>query len=134
MSADETLSRLAAHVGIFPEYSDMQGVVHHASPDTQRALLRANGLAIDTDRDVAETLGGLEAQRAQSYVDVDVIVRCHAASDVPVRAPVAWTMLAEHTHQVLAEGRAEDLISLPPLPAGMHSYDVVVIFTPKGLK
>ena len=124
MKNDDALARLANHNGIFPEFKDMAGVIHRASPDTQRAMLRANGLEISTARDVQDHLRQYEQTRKSSYVANDVVVSSGVKNSVPVGDAVEWQVLSESDGVVLAEGHAEEIVDLPALPDGVHSLRV----------
>lgn len=121
MTADETLSALCDLVGVFPEFVDLDGVTRPILPETQRALLRADGLQVDTDREVAETLAGLRAEAGAAWLPQDIVVTCDQPTELrPAGAP-DWHVLAEDGGAVLAEGHAQGgLITLPPLPSGVH--------------
>lgn len=124
MTADALLSRLAAHVGVFAEFTDMEGKVHATSPDTQRAMLRANGLAVETEAEVKETLATLQHEAARTYVPQDVIVTCRKATTLPLAGTVNWIVRAEASGDVLAEGKARERLELPALPMGVHSLQL----------
>ncbi|QJF51715.1 4-alpha-glucanotransferase [Roseobacter ponti] len=121
MTADETLSALCDLVGVFPEFVDLDGVTRPILPETKRALLRADGLEVDTDREVAETLAGLRAEAEAAWLPQDVVLACDQRAVLrPAGAP-DWHVLAENSGAVLAEGHTQDgVISLPPLPSGVH--------------
>ncbi|MEO9649984.1 MAG: 4-alpha-glucanotransferase [Roseobacter sp.] len=120
MNTDQTLKNLADLVGVFPEYKDMQRRVHVTTPDTQRAMLRANGLAVDTDAEVEESHAALLSAHSVQYVAHDVVVKVATICCIQVRAPVTWSVLSESSGNILAEGRSEDSVTLPALPVGLH--------------
>ncbi|WP_282060180.1 4-alpha-glucanotransferase [Roseobacter litoralis] len=121
MNADLYLSQLAAEVGVFAEFNDMQGITHVTSPETQAALIRANGYSAQTPAEVRETLEALRADKDAAYVQDEIVVACDHPLHIVCTRPVAWSVLAEGSHQVLAEGRSETHISLPALPMGVHA-------------
>lgn len=120
MSGDTTLSKLAERVGVFPEYTDMQGTVHEVSADTQRALLRGNGVSVSSDAEIAEALAALEAEDAAAFVAQDVIVQSDIPNQVALSRAGDWVVLGDHTGDVLAQGSGTDHIDLPALPSGVH--------------
>ena len=124
MTADAALGRLAQLAGVFDAFTDMQGVVHKTLPDTQCALLAANGYAVATTAEVADSLSEFEATARAAIVPQDVVIIADRAQDVAVGGPATWQVLAEDTSDLLAEGRAETTISLPALPMGVHTLRV----------
>ena len=104
----------------------MQGVVRVTTPDTQRALLRANGLPAHTDAEVAETLAEMKAVQRAALLPADVVIESNTSRPLQVACAVEWTVLADEDNRVLAEGSAEDVISLPPLPDGVHTLRLKV--------
>lgn len=120
MTADEALAQLAVQVGVLPEFKDMQGVLHQTTPPTQRAFLRANGFAADTGAEVSETYAALKAQVQRQYLKPDLVVETGLASQTGLAAPAQWQVLSEADNAVLAEGQADHILDLPPLPDGVH--------------
>jgi len=60
-TAHNSLSRLAAATGILPAYFDVHGSEHHTAPATQRALLAAMRISVQTDADVESALAALDS-------------------------------------------------------------------------
>lgn len=60
MSVSDALARLAAHYGIEPDHYDTFGNHRIASPDTLKALLRATGVGLENEGDVAARLAEAE--------------------------------------------------------------------------
>jgi 4-alpha-glucanotransferase len=131
MTEAECLAQLAAMCGLQPEYYDIWGRRHIARPDTQRAILRAMGLQVDTPAELAAELRRLEAMRAKRLCDPMVVftagepqalqltVPCHAGL-VRVTAAVGEAALELAP---VAEGEAGDTLRLapcPPLLQGLH--------------
>lgn len=123
MTGETALSALAEHLGILPSYSDLSGHTRWTNPDTQRALLRANGLTIDTDDMIAELLQDLQAREADRWFPEEIVVQSNAAVALEFGLGTTWHVVCTETGACLAEGRAGDRIELPPLPSGV--YDLV---------
>ena len=111
---DDDLARLAARAGIANEWWEVDGTHHRVSPETQRSLLNAMGLACASEDDVADSLR-------------------HLANPGPIvaRADIASELLpAEERRRRLlleAENGQSRLIDVPPgeplrlsLPAGRY--------------
>lgn len=125
MNADAALADLARLAGIFPEFHDLGGVLRPTSVETQRALLRADGLPADTDGQAADTLAALKAEIAQAFLPRDLIVRSGAVATVDLAEGTQWS-LTDETGQPLAEGRSTGQITLPALPSGVHRLDLAL--------
>ncbi|MGA9435280.1 MAG: 4-alpha-glucanotransferase [Roseobacter sp.] len=122
MAADATLADLAETVGIFPRFKDMQGVIRTASVDTTRALLRAQGFEVETANDVKLSLEALKAEAARAIVAQDVVVEAGKPASLSVKGQVNWHIAQDQTATVLADGHADGVIALPPLPIGIHQF------------
>lgn len=120
MSADADLADLAILCGIFDEFRDLEGVIRPTSPDTQRALLRAEGLAVGSPAEVRDTLTALRAAEAARIVPAEVVIAADHAASIPCQKPVEWHLALEETDGVFAQGRSDAQVDLPPLPAGLH--------------
>lgn len=120
MSADAELAALADLCGIFDRFRDLEGVIRPTSPQTQRALLRANGLAVGSAREVRETLAELRAAEQARLLPEDVVVRCDTPFSLPLQARAHWHIVLEDGTEPAVEGHAEDQIELPALPTGLH--------------
>ncbi|ABG32397.1 4-alpha-glucanotransferase [Roseobacter denitrificans] len=121
MRGDAALSRLAQEVGVVAEYQDMQGITHVTPPETQWAMLRANGYPAQTHAEIRETLAALHAARQTAYLQQEIVLRCDQPCDITCAAPVTWHVLCEGSQEVLAEGRAQSRIALPGLRMGVHT-------------
>ncbi|MDW3225479.1 MAG: 4-alpha-glucanotransferase [Paracoccaceae bacterium] len=94
------------------------------NPETLRALIRANGLAIDTDREMRETLGALRVDAAQRVVPHDIVVSCDQTATVDCSGPTEWHLVLEGSEKPFADGRSDMHIQLPAMPAGVHDLQV----------
>jgi 4-alpha-glucanotransferase len=126
MTVDTALADLAALAGIFPEFTDMQGVVRYTSPETARALLRASGLCVETPADLADAHKLLHAETTERLVPFDVVVPAGRGYSLSIKRPAEWIVEDEDTGHELAAGRAEVRITLPPLPMGVHVLRLVI--------
>lgn len=124
MTADAALAELAAVCGVFDRFRDLEGVTRPTSPDTQRALLRAEGLAVNTPAEVRDTRAALRAEQQARVVEVDIVIACDTPVSVPCDGPVTWHVTLEQGDAVVAEGRGESRMDLPPLPMGVHVLHV----------
>ncbi|MGC3937481.1 4-alpha-glucanotransferase [Roseobacter sp. EG26] len=139
MGADCVLSELAALAGIFPQFKSLEGAICPISPDTQRALLRANGLLAETPAQAADTLAALKAEAEEAFIADDVVVPCGKPVKVRIAHDASWQLIREDTGDVEAHGGATKVIELPGLPIGVHdlqlrssgrAQQVAVIATP----
>ncbi|GMG82635.1 4-alpha-glucanotransferase [Paralimibaculum aggregatum] len=121
MSGNESLDALAAAFGILPSFHDLSGEIRPTAPETKRALLRANGLAVDNDAMAAEALDQLRAERAARRHPEEIIVERGAAAPLPLAPGADWHLALEGRPGIAAEGRAAEGAMLPALPAGIHS-------------
>jgi (1->4)-alpha-D-glucan 1-alpha-D-glucosylmutase len=97
------LARLAALHGVILEYRDSFGELHHASPDTLRAILRAMGIDANSTGSVDAALAqacGIETRRRLPPLSVTrsmaspLQLRVHLPERF-VRAPLRWQMTSE---------------------------------------
>lgn len=124
MTADQTLAALASFCGVFDQFRDLQGAMRPTSPDTQRALLRANGLDVGSEAVVRETLAALQADQKERLAVPEVVVTCDTPNVLRCEGEVGWHVVSEEGDATLAEGRADGQINLPPLPAGVHHLHI----------
>jgi glycogen operon protein len=143
----EVLARLAAAAGIATDWWDVAGQRHVVGPDTQRALLGAMDLAIESTGDARARLVELAAMHERRLLPAVVVARTDVAITVPLavaaaRRPTVALHLATEDGAVRtfaatladlpgnavrgADGRvvAQALFALPALPPGYHSLTV----------
>lgn len=118
MSGHAALDALAAACGVLPEFIDLWGQERVTPPDTKRALLRANGLAVDSDAMLEEALADLRQRDRTRIAPPEVVGVAGTPTIIETRGPVEWRVLLEEGG--LHEGSAEGPITLPPLPDGVH--------------
>lgn len=147
MDLPQALSQLADAAGIEGRYWDIHGQLHETAPDTMRALLRALGIAAETETDIAASLARLSENTWRGSLPPVVIAREGSEIDVPLRVPmdqggrIRWSVRLE-TGAVLSgecdpeslsvenagycEGRhvAERRLKLPSLPLGYHDIRI----------
>ena len=114
------MSRLCAYVGVHATYRGYDGQTISVSPETQRRVLNAMGLDIETQADARATLEKLQAQDAARPLPLDRIVKAGASAELTLAHPAEWTLIAENGEVVLGRGHATDQLSLPPLAIGIH--------------
>ncbi|MGE3335022.1 MAG: 4-alpha-glucanotransferase [Rhodospirillaceae bacterium] len=112
----ELLSTLAHEAGIQPQYWDVQGQIHHTTPEVQRALLAAMGYDAASDGEIQDSLDRLRRREFPP-----VIVMRIPARDLPFTGD--WTLTLENGEFI--EGRAEERIHFRrELPLGYHRLTV----------
>lgn len=88
--AEQTLlAELAERCGIAPEYCDVMGRRHGTTPWTQRALLRAMGVACDTIEDLRHELTRLEEEPWRRACDPVLVQGAEAPGSWAFRMPVS---------------------------------------------
>jgi len=124
MKSKTDLDTLAEAYGILPNFRDLSGTTHPTSPDTQRALLRANGVEVDNDSMISEALAEARAIAKTRAHPTEIVVRSKQPLTLPISAGAEWRMQFEDGSAGSAEGRSEGKIRLPLLPSGIHTLDV----------
>jgi (1->4)-alpha-D-glucan 1-alpha-D-glucosylmutase len=88
MTSEEALDRLCALCGIAAEYTDIWGRTHRVSVETQRSLLEAMGLVVETEGDLRAALEEREARPWQRLLPPVLVVRESEGSlPIPVTVP-----------------------------------------------
>jgi (1->4)-alpha-D-glucan 1-alpha-D-glucosylmutase len=90
----ELLDRLALRAGIVPEYEDIWHRSRRASDETKRALLRAMGLAVDTEDDLRRELAERESRPWRRMLPPVLVLR-ESASEIVVPLVLAERRLDE---------------------------------------
>lgn len=111
------LQALAEAMGILPEWHDLSGSRHVATPETQRALLAAMGLAVPDEAAAQAALDELRARRAARRLPEELVVTAKEEVRIALQAPAHWRLELEDGG--VASGHAEDAIIVSP-PAGLH--------------
>ncbi|HEV2564128.1 MAG TPA: 4-alpha-glucanotransferase, partial [Microvirga sp.] len=124
---DALLERMAALVGISPDYTDAFGQSVETSPATRQALLAGLGLDISSEAGAQESLARLERLKNGPLPAV-ITVDAETPSTIDFRAsPGQQTWILIEEDGAVHEGRLGkgDLsLALPALPAGYHRFRV----------
>lgn len=126
MTGKQSLELLADHYGILRSFRDMSGQEHSVSPDTQMALLRANGLQLDNDAMIREALRTLVAEDIARSVPREIVVQARAPVVLDLPDNSDWQLQLEGSERATAQGRGREGLQLPPLLAGVHNLTVQV--------
>ena len=124
MSADDALNALARRFGVLEEFKDLSGVVRPTARETRLALLRANGLELDNDVMILETLSALTAADAARRYPREIIVERGVPKQLGFGAGAEWRLALEGGAGTAPAGRDRDGIRLPALAVGVHSLFV----------
>lgn len=117
-SGASPLNLLAAELGVSTQFRDTLGNAHEVSDTTIRALLRATGVEVGTDREISATLAELKARPLKN-----IPVAHSGAVDLPVAERVEWRLTLEDGS--CRDGRAEEILQIADLPIGLHELTVV---------
>ena len=132
--ATVTLARLAAAAGIAPEWWDIEGNRHAASPETTRALLAAMRLPAGTEAEARESLERFAENHQRRALPPALVVAEGAQGVLPVAVDTGRLVLegedgtrtpldlgaAAEASVLCADGRSVRMrpVPLPSLPAG----------------
>jgi 4-alpha-glucanotransferase len=117
MSNENFLDRLASLAGIEPGYHNISGTWHAPSAETKRTLLRAMGLAVETDAEIAQSFSYLDERPwRQALEPVEVVTMGIDAPVISVRfrtdradRPVDWRIVMETGATISGRIRPSDL-------------------------
>jgi len=118
--SQDALGALAAAMGILPEWHDLAGRLQIATPETQRALLAAMGIAAGSEAEAAETLAAHQAAEAARRLPREVVVTAGEERRLPLaggNGAAEWRL--EREDGTVESGPAGEAIVLSP-PAGLH--------------
>jgi len=124
MNSDQALGQLAERCGIIASYWNIEGQEHIASPETQRALLRANGVMVDNDAMVHEVLAHIDATNSARRIPEELIIQSNLKHELSVDCSGHWRIHCTDTNKIVAEGQARGQITLPPLQSGIYELMV----------
>ena len=119
MKTNADLDALSLLFGVLPTYRDLDGNERKTSAETKLALLRANGLELDTPKSIQEALNESREKIKRRALPEEKIIPSDQSLRIEVPAPVQWELELDDGR--LMEGKAEDAINLPGLPAGLHN-------------
>ncbi len=121
MNANHTLSALADLCGILPRYHDLQGHEHTTSPETQKALLRANGFDTSTDASIQEALDALRFDIEDRWFPEEIIIESGKITPLGFGLGATWQLWLDGVEAPpVAEGTPSDHITLPALGSGIY--------------
>ncbi len=122
MSVSDALQSLADRHGILRSFRDLSGVDRPTTPDTIKALLRANGLELDNDPMIVEAAEALRAAaRAKRYPPEKICLTGRPVA-IDLFETCVWRLEVEGEQR--REGKAADRLVLEPLPAGLHHLEL----------
>lgn len=121
MNVEQSLSQLAAKFGIIPTYTDLAGTKQPTSRETTIALLRANGLALETDKHIIDAAKRIDGQAKQRLAPEEVVCSPDETVNLPLNKSTNWRLELEGSGPITTEGRANGNLRLPPLPTGLHN-------------
>lgn len=142
MSVDHDLAALAEFCGILPNFYDLHGNLQPTSPDTQRALLAANGIDVSTDDAIRGSLAQLRFDRDTRWFPEEIIVESGVAAPQVFGLGAQWDIREDGVDTLVASGDPHDFITVPPLASGIYTLTatasgrtevITVIAAPKRL-
>jgi 4-alpha-glucanotransferase len=126
MCVDDHLNALAKRSGIVEYYNGFSGDTVETNQDTKKALLRANGFAVDSDAMISELWRDLKAQDENRLFPEEMIVQCDRQFETGFGAGAEWHILFEEQESSSFERLAQEQIILPPLPMGIGTLTVSI--------
>ena len=126
MDIDNVLGLLAQRFGIVESYYDFSGQTRFTNPDTQKALLRANGLSLDNDAMIREAMADIDAQDLDRVSPSELVINSNTACALSLGFEGSWTWQVNciDTAKSIAQGHIDGQLMLPELASGL--YDLVV--------
>ncbi|TLP49309.1 4-alpha-glucanotransferase [Cohaesibacter sp. CAU 1516] len=128
MNVDK-LNLLARHFGIHPNYNDFDGNLVNTSIETQIALLKANGLALDNEAMIDEAIAFYVAVEEDRWFPHELVTGAGYGYECNFGLGAKWHIelddqlsedVRSQVHPDSLSGVADTHISLPALPAGIH--------------
>ncbi|MEP5759964.1 MAG: 4-alpha-glucanotransferase [Litoreibacter sp.] len=142
MSVDHDLAALAELCGILPNYYDLHGNERISTPETQKALLSANGIDVSSDEAIHNSLNEMRNAIDDRWFPEEIIVESGVEASQNFGLGAEWQLRLDEDEAIFAVGEARDHITLPPLPSGVYvltatasgrTETVTVLATPKRL-
>ena len=93
-SESAALRELASHVGIMPEYFDLQGNVQRTADESRRALLAALGFDVSDETSIHAGLHRISRMERDELIDPVRVVRRSDLPDVTMNVRVPRTPIA----------------------------------------
>lgn len=120
MNTDADLAALADLCGILPAYHDLHGQQRITSPETQRALLAADGVDVSSPDAIRDSLAALRHRAGDRWFPEEVIVEVGREAHLGFGLGATWDLRADIGNDPVAEGAAADHITLPPLAPDIY--------------
>ena len=120
-SQASALGALAGAMGILPAWHDLAGQLHVTTPETQRALLGAMGLAATDEGEAAATLDHHCARMAERRLPEEVVATAGAETRLGGCDGVTWRLDQEDGAQQGGQAAGEIVFTAPP---GLHRLTV----------
>ncbi|MCK0122724.1 4-alpha-glucanotransferase [Loktanella sp. F6476L] len=142
MTVQDDLAALADICGIVPHFYDLHGQQLPTSPETQRALLAANGIDVSTDDAIQSSLAQLRFDRDDRWFPDEIIVEAGVEAWQNFGLGAAWDIRLDESDDILVSGEPRDQITVPPLDPGIYTLTatasgrtevITVIAAPKTL-
>lgn len=142
MTVQDDLAALADICGIVPHFYDLHGQQLPTSPETQRALLAANGIDVSTDDAIRSSLAQLRFDRDDRWFPDEIIVEAGVEAWQNFGLGAAWDIRLDESDDILLSGEPRDQITVPPLDPGIYTLTatasgrtevITVIAAPKTL-
>lgn len=121
MSEHHDLAALSDLCGILPSFWGLDGGERITSPDTQRALLAANGIDVSDDAAIAASLAALRHEIDDRWFPEEIIIQSNTEAPQMFGLGAEWFVCADGSDEVVASGPPRDAITLPPLPSGVYT-------------
>ena len=120
MSDNNDLAALADQCGILPHYHTLHGDPRVTTPETQKAILRANGFDVSSDGAIHDTLQTLRSEAEDRWFPHEVIIESDQQTSLNFGLGAQWHIRLDDSDSVTAEGLPADHITLPALPSGIY--------------
>ncbi len=92
MGHDELIHEISSQCGILPEYWDISGKKHITSLETEKAILRAMKLKIDSEKDIVKEINKRKLRPWKDFIEpVHVISVNRQPLSIPVHIPIRKT-------------------------------------------
>jgi len=142
MNAFHELAQLADICGVLPSFYDLQGNERPTTPETQKALLAANGIDVSSDEAIRNSLNAIRFEIQDRWFPKEIIVESGVEAPQVFGLGATWQLRLDGETTVTAEGEPRDFITVPALTSGIYELTatasgrteiVTVIVAPKRL-
>ncbi|MCF2869532.1 4-alpha-glucanotransferase [Octadecabacter sp. G9-8] len=121
MSVNHDLSALADLCGILPSFYGLNGGERVTSPETQRALLAANGIDVSNDDAIRASLHALRHEVDDRWFPQEVIVESGVETPQEFGLGAEWDIRLDGSDEIIVSGEPRDYITIPPLASGIYT-------------